>query len=77
MNVKTMNVKTIVDRLGGPAKVARLCGIETTQAVSMWIKRGEIPDARLMYLRAVRPDIFDTDAEVASGETPKTTQEAA
>ena len=53
-----MNVKTIVDMLGGPAKTAELCGIENTQAVSMWVKRGQIPPARLMYLKVIRPDIF-------------------
>lgn len=63
-----MDAKTVVFLLGGPTKVAKLCGIKHPQAVSMWVSRGEIPHARLMYLRAVRPDIFAAE-KVGCGET--------
>lgn len=52
--------------------MARMCEIGSTQAVSMWIRRNEIPHARLMYLRAMRPDIF-----AAATEAPKDEKEVA
>jgi hypothetical protein len=59
-----MTSDQIIANLGGPSEVARLCEV-TPQAVSQWLgvdpktgKQREIPHARLMYLRAVRPDAF-------------------
>ena len=46
----------VVQRLGGPSEVARLNGI-TPSAVSQWVTNG-IPPARLLYLKAIRPDVF-------------------
>ena len=46
----------LIDALGGTAEVARLCDVKQP-SVSEWRKNG-IPAARLMYLRAVRPDLF-------------------
>lgn len=46
----------LIELLGGPAEVARLCRV-TTAAVSQW-KNDGIPDARRMYLEVVRPDLF-------------------
>lgn len=40
-----MNVRGMIDLLGGPAAVARLFGIKT-QAVSLWISTGRIPAER-------------------------------
>jgi hypothetical protein len=59
-----MNSTLIIQELGGSSAVASLC--ETTpQAVSQWFgtdpktgKKREIPKARLMYLQAVRPNVF-------------------
>ena len=51
------NANEIIDRLGGTVKVAELCEV-TKAAVSQWRKEG-IPNARLMYLRLARPDVFD------------------
>ena len=66
-----MDYEKIIADLGGPSEVARLCEVEP-QAVSQWFglnpKTGEprsIPKARLMYLKAIRPDVFATPAEVA------------
>lgn len=46
----------LIDLLGGPAEVARLCRV-TTAAVSQWKSDG-IPEARRMYLELLRPEIF-------------------
>ena len=56
-----MDPNQIIDALGGTTEVARICDIEP-QAVSLWRTRG-IPQARLMYLRLLRPDVFAVDAE--------------
>lgn len=53
-----MDANQIIDALGGTTKVAELCEV-TTGAVAQWRKDG-IPNARLMYLRVVRPEVFDT-----------------
>jgi hypothetical protein len=46
----------IIDALGGTNEVARLCNVKPP-SVSGWREDG-IPDARLMYLKVIRPDIF-------------------
>jgi hypothetical protein len=46
----------VVERLGGPSEVGRLCRIRP-QAVSQWKRRG-IPDARRDFLALLRPDAF-------------------
>jgi hypothetical protein len=58
-----MTSDDIIKRLGGTAAVAKLCDC-SPQAVSQWFgadsdgKQREIPKARLMYLKAVRPEVF-------------------
>lgn len=56
--MKSATVKQIISALGGPSEVASLCEIQSPQAVSMWVKRRKIPQARLIYLRAIRPEVF-------------------
>jgi hypothetical protein len=51
-----MDSNKIIDALGGTNVVAELCMV-TPQAVSQWRHDG-IPQARTMYLRLVRPEIF-------------------
>lgn len=55
-----MNSAQIIDRLGGPTKVAEMLGISSVpgsvQRVSNWKKRG-IPPAVLLKYR----DVFDAD----------------
>ena len=46
----------IIDSLGGSSAVAELCEV-TVGAVSQWRTDG-IPKARLMFLKAIRPDLF-------------------
>lgn len=55
-----------IDQLGGTAAVARMFNI-AQPSVTKWRKEG-IPDARLMYLKLARPDLFQpqpTSAEVS------------
>lgn len=63
------NADHIIDAFGGTSEVARVCEV-TTGAVSQWRISG-IPQARLMYLRLLRPDVF------AAIETAETQQKAA
>lgn len=51
-----MNASDIIDQLGGTAEVARLCEVQPP-SVSEWRVSG-IPKARMLYLRAIRPDVF-------------------
>lgn len=62
--IPAIDVEQVIRALGGPAKVAELCGIGTVQAVSMWLVRKKIPPARLMYLKAIRPDVFEKGSPV-------------
>lgn len=52
-----MNADIIIDSLGGTKAVAELCEI-TPQSVSDWRVKG-IPKARILYFKAIRPDLFD------------------
>lgn len=61
-----MNAIDIIERLGGTSRVAELCEVEPP-SVSEWKKNG-IPKARLMYLRAIRPDVFADEKPEASRE---------
>jgi len=54
----------IIDALGGTMAVTRLCEVKSA-SVSNWRWKG-IPRARLMFLKAVRPDVFK--AEPAKSE---------
>lgn len=69
-----MDPNKIIDQLGGSLKVAALCDV-TVGAVSQW-RRAGIPRARLMYLKAVRPDVFQENAN-ASVTVGSATEEAA
>lgn len=69
-----MNSKDIIDALGGTVEVAKLCNVQP-QAVSQWFgvdprtgKAREIPGARLMYLKVIRPAVFaKLEAEARAG----------
>lgn len=56
-----MDSTKIIDLLGGTNSVAELCNV-TKGAVSQWRKDG-IPDARMMYLKLLRPDVFVTSPD--------------
>jgi hypothetical protein len=57
---KRMDSKTIIDALGGPSEVARLCDL-TPQAVSQWYgrdadgKERQIPKSWRRYLELAKP----------------------
>ena len=59
-----MDANIIISTLGGTNEVARICEV-SPQAVSQWREDG-IPKARLMFLRAIRPDVFEKSS---SGES--------
>jgi hypothetical protein len=56
-----MNYSKLIDDLGGTSKVAELFEV-TTGAVSQWREDG-IPRARLLHLKAIRPDLFKNTQE--------------
>lgn len=66
-----MQPDQIIDKLGGTKATADLCKV-SQPAVSQW-RRAGIPAAREMYLRAVRPDVF----ELSPTESGAIEQEAA
>lgn len=53
----------LIDEMGGTVHVARLCNV-SSQAVSKWRKDG-IPEARLMYLKLLLPELFENSEEAA------------
>lgn len=68
-----MDDETIISKLGGTTRVAELCEV-SPQAVSQWFgvdpetgAARRIPKSRLMYLRAIRPDVF-VGSGVGKGE---------
>ena len=58
-----MDANKIIDDLGGTSAVAQICNV-TTGAVSQWRHDG-IPEARLMYLKLLRPDVFKDKKKAA------------
>jgi len=61
MAIKTRHPHSeIIDALGGTMAVTRLCEVKSA-SVSNWRWKG-IPRARLMFLKAVRPDVFKAAA---------------
>ncbi|WP_025517555.1 hypothetical protein [Bordetella trematum] len=63
----------LIDRLGGTAVVARLCNVKPP-SVSGWRDSG-IPDARLMYLRVIRPEAFEGPAAAVTAQPAAAQQE--
>lgn len=52
-----MDANQVIDALGGTVETAKLCQV-VPSAVSQWRENG-IPNARLMFLRLARPDVFE------------------
>lgn len=58
-----MDSKTIIETLGGPSEVSRLCGV-TPQAVSQWYGKDadgnerDIPKAWRRFLELAKPEVF-------------------
>ena len=60
--MRPVDANKIIDALGGTGEVAKLCRVKSP-SVSEWRVNG-IPPAREMYLRLLRPDVFQ-DEDVA------------
>ena len=61
-----MDSNLIIDRLGGTTAAARFFEVKAP-SVSEWRKTG-LPRARLMYVRAMHPDIYAEAEKVGAGE---------
>lgn len=51
-----MDIQKIVAGFGGTTKLAEICHV-TPSAISQWMSNG-IPEARLMYLKLLKPKVF-------------------
>jgi predicted transcriptional regulator len=60
-----MDAKNIIQKLGGPTQAAKLFEIRPA-AVSQWISSNKIPPARLLHLKAARPDLFENEQDKAA-----------
>lgn len=60
-----MDVHLIIQKLGGPTKAAAFFEI-TQAAVSQWVSANKIPQARLLHLKAARPDLFEQQQDKAA-----------
>lgn len=65
----------LIDRLGGTQAAAAFFEVKGG-SVSVWRYKG-LPRARMMYLRVVRPDLFEPAEQQAAAPTSVTTQAAA
>lgn len=66
---------TVVERLGDTAEVARMFEVKMP-SVSDWKKFG-IPKARMMFIKAVRPDVLDgIDVDAATASSAPHLQQA-
>jgi hypothetical protein len=68
MGVK-LNVKKLVDKLGGEANTARLCGVARTAPYG-WVVRNFVSSDNLAKIKAARPEMdldwfFEDDGEPA------------
>lgn len=60
-----INVDRAIEALGGDVAAAEFFEI-TRQGVAKWRKEKKIPNARLLHLKAARPDLFIEQAERAA-----------
>ena len=59
---ETLNVSVIIKNMGGPSAASRFFECKPS-AVSQWVRENKIPNARLLHLKAARPDLFGPSAE--------------
>ena len=59
-----MDVKLIIQKLGGNTAAARFFEIRPS-AISQWKSANKIPNARLLHLKAARPDLFEKQDRAA------------
>lgn len=60
-----MDVNLIISKLGGPSKAAHFFEC-TPAAISQWKRDQKIPNARLLHLKAARPDLFEQKQDQAA-----------
>jgi len=60
-----MDVTLIIQKLGGNTAAARFFEIRPS-AISQWKSANKIPQARLLHLKAARPDLFEQPQEKAA-----------
>jgi len=60
-----INVILIIQRLGGPSAAARFFECRPS-AISQWKRDNKIPNARLLHLKAARPDLFEDQQDKAA-----------
>lgn len=65
MSRETLSVDRIIEALGGDVKAAEFFEI-TRQGVAKFRKQKRIPNARLLHLKAARPDIFEEQQDIAA-----------
>lgn len=58
MEIANRTVDEIIEALGGDVKAAEFFEI-TRQGVAKFRKKNHIPNARLLHLKAARPDLFE------------------
>jgi predicted transcriptional regulator len=56
------SISSIVQELGGTGAVADLCHV-SSQAVSQWIAKEKIPQARLLFLQLLKPEVFEEEEQ--------------
>lgn len=56
--IERMDARKIIEKLNGPSAVARFFECSPA-AVSQWKRDNHIPKARLLHLKAARPDLFE------------------
>jgi predicted transcriptional regulator len=56
------SISSIVKELGGTGAVADLCHV-SSQAVSQWIAKKKIPQARLLFLQLLKPELFEEEEQ--------------
>ncbi len=67
MENQPLDPNEIIDAIGGTGATARIFKIKDS-SVSEWRVNG-IPQARLMYLRLLRPDLFDAEKSASTTES--------
>lgn len=64
-----MDARHIIKKLGGPSAVARFFECRPA-AVSQWKRENRIPNARLLHLKAARPDLFGHPTPTGTEQEP-------
>ncbi|AWH37950.1 hypothetical protein C1929_14895 [Stenotrophomonas sp. ZAC14D1_NAIMI4_6] len=59
--MKNPSASTVIDRMGGTGRVARICEVSSA-SVSQWRLKG-IPAARRQFLQLLRPEAFREESD--------------